>query len=193
MTEEERKALKIYCFQRCLIGSQVYGDAFIEKVKKAFADVPYPDLEFFAGSAEHNPKCDECREANDYFKGRKLENCLDNDEASRRLGNGFVFFHDSVWHYFLPAYLIKLVNQGRFATQEFRPLMQDESPELKKGEMEQINLLSAKQCAVIVNYLEITLKVWEGIENNYQDDPEPLIFWKENYEKALAREENFNK
>jgi hypothetical protein len=49
-------------------------------------------------------------------------------------------------------------------------------------------LLSSKQCEVIVKYLEITLKVWEGIENGYQDDVSTLNFWKKNYQKARDRE-----
>jgi hypothetical protein len=92
MTEEEKRELKIYHFQRRIIASQVYGDDFIEKVKRAFADVQSPNLEYFAGSPEHNQKCDECREANDFFVGKKWEDCLDDEEAFRQLVTGKVFF-----------------------------------------------------------------------------------------------------
>jgi len=193
MTEEERKELKIYCFQRRLAASQVYGEDFIEKVKKAFADVQYPNLEYFAGSSEHNRKCYECREANDFFIGKKWEDCLDDDEAFRQLGNGLSFFKTSVWHYFLPSYLIKLIKQFRFSTTEFDQFLNEDVPELIDWQKEKINLLSAEQCKVIVEYLEITLKVWEGIEKGYQDENKPLNFWKENYQKALAKEQNLNK
>ena len=193
MTEEERKKLKIYCFQRRLIASQVYGDAFIKKVKKAFADVPYPNLEFFAGSFEHNQKCDECREINDFFIGKKWEDCLEDDEASRNLGEGWFFFHTSAWHYYLPAYLIKLIKQGRFFSDKFEQQLDEDVPMLIEWQKEKISLLSSKQCEVIVDYLEITLKVWDGIEKGYRDDVNPLNFWKENYQKALAKEQNLNK
>jgi hypothetical protein len=186
MTDEERKELKIYCFQRRLIASQVYGDDFIEKVKKAFAGVGYPNMEFFAGSAEHNRKCAECRELDACFTGKKWEDCLDDDEALRLLSAGHSLFHISVRHYFLPAYLIKLVKQARFsADYDFAQMLDDELIEWQK---ERISLLSSKQCEVIVKYLEITLKVWEGIENGYQDDVSTLNFWKKNYQKARDRE-----
>lgn len=192
MTEEERKELIIDCFQRRLIGSQIYGDDFTEKVKKAFADVPYPKLEIFAGSPEHNLKCHECREANDFFIGKKWEDCLD-DEAFRQLGNGRNFFHISAWHYYLPAYLIKLIKQARFSAFGFGQILDADVPMLIERQKEEINLLSPEQCLVIIDYLQITLKVWEGLEKGYQDDIKPLNFWKENYEKALAKEQNQNK
>lgn len=193
MTEEERKELKIYLYQRRIIASQVYGDNFIEKVKKAFADVPYPNLEYFAGSPEHNQKCDECREANDFFVGKKWEDCLDDEEAFRQLGNGEPFFETSVWHYFLPAYLIKLIKQARFSIHTFEPILDDDLPEVVKWQKEKRDLLTAEQCKVIVEYLEITLKVWEGIEKGYQDDTKPLNFWKSHYLKTLAKEQNLIK
>lgn len=193
MTEEERKELKIYSFQRRLIASQIYGDEFVEKVKLAFADVPYPNLEFFAGSSEHNQKCRECREANDFFTGKKWIDCLNDDEAFRQLGNGLSFFKTSVWHYFLPAYLVKLIKQARFSAHEFEQILDEDVPELIEWQKEKTNLLSSEQCKVIVEYLEITLKVWEGIEENYQDDLKPLKYWKENYQIALDKEQNFNK
>ena len=193
MTEEERKELKIYYFQRRIIASQIYGDDFVEKVEKAFADVPYPNLEYFAGSPEHNQTCDECREANDFFVGKKWENCLDDEESFRQLGNGFPFFKPSVWHYFLPAYLIKLVKQARFSGSEFQPFYNKKTLELEEWDKEQIDLLSPEQCKVIVDYLEIALKVWEGIERPYQDDAATLGFWKENYRKALAKEQKTKK
>lgn len=193
MTEEERKELKIYCFQRRLIASQVYGDEFIENVKRAFADVPYPNLEYFAGSAGHNQKCDECRAANDFFLGKKWEDCLNDDEAFRQLGDGESFFHTSAWHYFLPAYLIKLIKQARFSGFYFDEVLDEDVPELIEWQKEKINTLSSEQCKVIVEYLEITLKVWKGIENSIQNDTAPLEFWESNYQKALAKEQELNK
>lgn len=190
MTEEDRRELKIYCFQRRLAASQVYGDGFIENVKQAFADVPYPELEYFAGSPEHNPKCYECREANDFFTNKKWEDCLDDDRSFRELGNGLSFFKTSVWHYFLPAYLIKLIKQFRFFDHEFEQFLDEDVPQLIEWQKEKIDLLSAEQCKVIIEYLEISLKAWEGIERPYRDDAATLSFWKKNYQNALAKEQN---
>jgi hypothetical protein len=64
--------------------------------------------------------------------------------------------------------------------------------ELIKSQREKINLPTAEQCRVMVDYLEITLKVPEGIEKAYQDDETTLNFWKENYRRALAKERTLN-
>jgi len=193
MTEEGRKELKIYCFHRRLAASQVYGDDFIEKVKRAFSNNIYPVDENLIASPKHLAECEECKGYHDFFVGKKWEDCL-NANAFGKLCGGQSFFKASAWHYYLPAYLIQLINNQRFfAGYEFQPREDTDLPELIEWQKEEISLLSSKQCEVIVDYLEITLKVWEGIEKGYQDDRKALNFWKENYQKALAKEQNLNK
>jgi hypothetical protein len=192
MTEEERRKVKLYCFERQILASQVFGDAFIEKVKNVFADVPYPTEEFFAGSLEHNQECYECHEVNDFFIGKKWEECL-GDDYSRKLGGGQSLFKASVWHYFLPAYFIQLLKHNRFYVDYMFIDKTQDSPESVEYQNERIGLLTSKQCEVVIDYSEMTLKVWEKIDEYRESDAKKaLSFLKENYQKALLREQNFN-
>jgi aconitase B len=71
--------------------------------------------------------------------------------------------------------------------------LDEDLPELIEWQKEKVNLLTAEQCQIIVEYLEITLKVREGIEKGYQDDTKTLNFWRENHQKTLTEAQNLNK
>ncbi|MEK7725173.1 MAG: DUF6714 family protein [Acidobacteriota bacterium] len=190
MTEEERRKLKLYCLERKIIGSQVFADEFIKKVKLAFVNNKYPGDDNLVSSAEHRAKCDECKRTYDFLVGKTWEDCL-NEESYRKLGGAQSYMKPLTWHYYLPAYLIQLVKNSHFsAIYDFEEFMDKDGdlPEIVEMQNERINLLTSKQCEVIIDYLEITFKVWEGIEKGYQDDTNSLNYWKRNYQKALSKE-----
>lgn len=191
MTEEERINLKRYFLEKKIISSQVFGDDFIAKVKNAFSKNEYPDDENIISSPEHRAICDECSRYYDFFVGKTWEDCL-NDESYRELGGAQSFFTTLGWQYYLPAYLIGLIKRNLFYAGNFEEYTGDYA-ELIEWQKDKISLLTSEQCEVIVDYLEITLKVWEGISKGDEDDLSPLNFWKENYQKALAKEQSVDK
>jgi len=194
MTEEERKKLKIYCFQRRLIASQTFGDELIEKIKSVFSDNNYPGDENLVASSEHRAECEECREIYDQIVGKNWKECLE-DKYYGTLCAGQSFFMPLAWHYYLPAYLIQCVQRGKFSSSDFCPPIEtdfedeDYIKHWNDWKQQRIDLLTSSQCKIIVDYLEITLKVWVGIEEGYEDKLAPLNFWKENYQKASAKEQ----
>lgn len=192
MTEEERKQLKIYYFQRRLIASQTYGIELIEKIKSAFSANKYPGDENLVATSEHRAECEECREIYEAIVGKTWQDCLD-EKYYGKLCAGDSFFKPFAWHYYLPAYLIQSTERGKFSAFNFRPPDETEFEDeefvkfWKDWEQKRIDLLSAAQCQVIVDYLELTLEVWKGLENGFEDDTKPLNFWKENCQNLYQR------
>ncbi len=183
MTEEERQKLKIYCFDRQLIIFHIYGEKLIEDIKKAFSGNKYPGDENIVGC-----RCEECNEYYEFFVGRTWEECFA-EESYGKVCGGQSFFKPLAWHYYLPAYLIQCIKHRWFRSSfEFKEFVDEDIPELIKRQKEEIILLTAKQCKVIVDYLETALLAWQGIEKGFEDNEKPLIFWKQNYQKALAKE-----
>lgn len=120
MTEEERKKRVIYCFQRRMLASQIYGDQLIEKIKKTFSGNKYPGDENLIASPEHLAECEECRGYYDYFVGKSWTKCLEQKSYGKLCG-GQSFFKPLAWHYYFPAYLINCVQLGKFYSFDFRP------------------------------------------------------------------------
>lgn len=125
---------------------------------------------------------------------KNWKECLE-DKDYGTLCAGQSFFKPLAWHYYLPAYLIQRVQRGKFSSSDFCPPSESDFEDedyIKHWNdwvQKRIDLLTSSQCRIIVDYLEITLKVWAGIEKGYEDKLAPLIFWKENYQKASTKEQ----
>ena len=192
MTEEERQKLKLYCFNRQIAAFQIYGEKLIEEIKEAFAENEYPGDENLVVSAAHRAECEECREIYEFFVGKSWQDCLA-EEFSRKACGGESLLNAAAWHYYLPSRLIQTIKRRQFYSWDFEEKIDEDIPEITKWQKERITLLTSKQCKVIIDYLEIALQVWQGIEKGYQDDTKPLMFWQRNYQKALDKERNLEK
>jgi len=181
-----------------MLASQIYGDELIEKIEIAFSGNKYPGDENLISSQEHLAECEECRGYYDYFVGKSRKQILEEDSYGK-LGGGQSFFKPLAWHYYFPAYLIKCVRLGKFFSFNFNPPDESEFEDedfaefWNEFEQPRIDLLSPAQCEVIIDYLQITLEVWKGVEKGYEDDLRPLNFWKENYRKSFKREQSSRK
>lgn len=162
-----------------------YG--LIKEIKQVFSTGKYPENEFISGSAEINQDSWEFRECHEYFVGKKWEDCLD-EKSYRKLIGGQSYFNTKAWHYYLPAYLIQSIKNKKFSFLHFKEFTDEDLPEVIAWHKEKIQLLSSKQCKVVIQYLEITLEVWKDIEKGYEDDLETLKFWQKNYQNALLKE-----
>lgn len=200
MKEKERKKLKLNWLERIIIVSQIYEENFIEETKNAFADNKYPGDENLISSAEHLAVCEECREYYEFFVGKTWQDCLKIDSYGK-LSGGQSFFKPLAWHYYLPAYLIQCIYHKKFYSSDFRKPDYSEDFEdpneaidfWNEWKQPRIDALTAKQCNVIIRYLEITAKIYELVGEFYLEDTlEAIAFWRENYRKAIAKEQNPN-
>lgn len=168
------------------------SESLIGEIKSAFADVQYPENEYISGLAEHNKECEEHRECYDFFVGKKWHQTLD-EKSYRKLCGGQSYFNDSAWHYYLQAYLIQCISLEKFDSSNFRPLYESDSTEVDWNKR-RAKLLTAEQCKTIVGYLEMVEEIWRGIDSLFDKwNLEGLNYWRENYQKALAKEQNLNR
>jgi hypothetical protein len=201
MQEEERKKIKLDWLERRIIVSQIYGKHFIDETKNAFANNKYPGDENLISFPEHLAQCEECREYYEFFVGKTWQDCLIID-SYKKLSGGQSFFKPLAWHYYLPAYLIQCIYHRNFSSFHF--IKPDYSEDFEdSGEavefwnrfkQPRIDALTSKQCRIIIDYLEITVKTEELVDEfNLKYTQKALIYWKENYQKALDKEQNLNK
>ncbi len=189
MTEEEKLGLKKVYLERLENIAKTLSAPLIENIKEAFANLPYPNDENLISTSEHRAKCAECRGLYNFFVGKTWQETLD-AESYGWLSHAQSFFLPLAWQYYLPAYLIQIINDKSFPTLYFR---RDEDPELVEFEENRIKLLTSWQCDVIIEYLEIADELGQGliIYEEYEIS-KTLNYWKENYRKALAKEQNLN-
>lgn len=189
MNNPPRNQLKEqYLFQLDRVNKKFSFD-LIEEIKVAFREVEYPESKFFSGDEKHNVECSECYDCHIYFVGKTWEECLD-EQSNLKLYGCQSFFKSDVWHYFLPAYLIQSISCKRFSLSEFSEFIDDELPEVEEWQRGKIELLSYKQCHVILEYLKMTVEVWKNIESGFEDDGKTIEFWENNELNARRREEN---
>lgn len=200
MTEEEKQEREKAYLQRLDKVVKNQSAQLIADIKEAFANVPYPGDENLIDN-EHRATCEECQEIYTYFIGKLWENCLD-EESSIWVSHAQCFFTPLAWQYYLPAYLIDDIQKKYFSNLSFRPskisdfeeddFSESDFIEFWNGyEQPRIDILSTKQCKVIVNFLEAGYEICKGgFKHEEGDAQEALEFWKENYQKALAKEQN---
>jgi hypothetical protein len=191
MIKDEKRKLKRVYLRRLNKIIKTRSKSLIENIEEAFADVLRPDDDNLINSSEHRAQCGECETLHDFFAGKTWQETLDK-KSYGWLSQAQSFFSSLAWQYFLQAFLIHLVNQKQFYA-EFH-LLPSENPELFSWQEERILLLTSWKCDVIIEYLEIAEQLWQGIDEYKEKDIlKALIYWKENYQKAVAKEQNFNK
>ncbi|MCY7374561.1 MAG: hypothetical protein LH472_01130 [Pyrinomonadaceae bacterium] len=189
MTEGERLELKEIYLQRLENINRNRSKPLIENIKEAFLNVPYSGDGNLVSTPKHRAECEECQGIYNYFVGKTWEETLDKKYYDW-LDHGQSFFLPLAWQYYLPAYLIQRINGESFSTLYFLP---NEDPELVEFEENRINLLTSRQCDVIIEYLKIPDELGQGLVI-YEEYKilETLNYWKENYRNALAKEQNTN-
>lgn len=189
MEEEKEKLEQIY-LERLRAVKKNQSETLIARIKDAFAEVSYPSDENLVSTPEHRAECDECEDIYNFFVGKSWEEALRKD-SDGWLNYGQSFFEPLAWRYYLPAFLIQEINEDSFSSFYFAP---NDDPKLENLEENRIKLLTSWQCSVIVDFLEISNELSEGIHRWVEDDNlVALSYWKENYRKALAKEQNLNK
>ena len=186
MTEDDQRKLKQIYLRRLKKITKARSKFLVENINNAFANVPYPKDENLISSPEHRAECEECQGLYDFFVGKTWEKTL-GEKSFGWLSHAQSFFLPPAWQYYLQAYLIQLINQKDFsASLYFQP---NDDPELNDFEESRVKLLTSWQCDVIIEHLEIADELWRGIDNYEEEkNQRALIFWKENYRKALAKE-----
>jgi len=191
MTEEEKEKSEQIYSERLRAVKKHRSEPLIERIKNAFAGVVYPGNENIVSTSEHRAECEECQEIYDFFVSKTWEEILDEEESDNWLGYGQSFFEPLAWQYYLPAYLIKEINEDSFSSFYFAP---NDDPELENFEENRLKLLTSRQCWVIVEFLEISRELSKGIYSWVEDDDlVALAYWTENYKNALVREQNLNR
>jgi hypothetical protein len=102
------------------------------------------------------------------------------------------------WHYYLPAYLIQCIYHKNFSSFSFqRPNYSEDFEDPNEAiefwnrfEQPRIDALTSKQCRIIINYLEITVKAQELVDEfNLEYTHKALVYWNENYQNGLVKEQ----
>ena len=187
--ENEQRELKQLYLRKLDNIVKTRSKLLIENIKESFADVSRPANDNLISYSEHRAQCGECETLYNFFDGKTWQETL-NKESYGWLSQAQSFFLPLAWQYFLQAFLIQLTNQKQFYA-EFH-LLPTENPVLFDWQEERIRLLTSWQGDVIIEYLEIAEQLWQGIDEYKEKDIlKALIYWKENYQKAVAKEQNF--
>lgn len=162
-------------------------ETLITEIRQAFANAAKPnDENIIVGDDNHFAKCDECREARDYFWGRTRESISQDKEAFRQTINALSFFTPSAWYYYLPEYLIGCLQNNRLRVNVF---WHHEEPIVKERFWsERIELLNAQQCAIIIAYLNFALKKYEDDFRKANDCQRIINWWREIYQNRFGNE-----
>ncbi|HKS39567.1 MAG TPA: hypothetical protein VJX74_03060 [Blastocatellia bacterium] len=150
----------------------------VEQIISAFPITPPPrDENLVCAGIEHLQKCDECRNAQQFFKGKTREIILGDERNYPHLVNAFDFFTPETWHYYLPVFLIQDLIRQRHSYNHF---WHHNEPGLIDGHWsKRIELMDMPQCEALIGYLEFhksftiesrdieklskILEWWEGI------------------------------
>lgn len=172
-------------------GSEEDYSILIERIKQVFADVPYPGDDKIIATPEHIAECDECSGLHKALVGRKWTELIEDEGSSGHVSYAMSFFSSAGWQYYLPAYLIQSIMLGRFSSLYFQP---DKDPELVeyRAELaeyraERVNRLTGDQCKILIAYLLVVLKEDCYSQYEYEDNKEAVEYWKENYQRIVAR------
>lgn len=158
--------------------------ALVERIKRAFADVPYPGDERIIATPEHVAVCDECRGLHEALAGHSWQELIDDEESCAHVGHAMSFFSDAGWQYYLPAYLIQTIKRRTPDSLYFRP---NEDPELTEYHERRINRLTAEQRRAVLDYLLAAQA--EDRSSPYADERnrEAVEHWEGNCRKVAGR------
>lgn len=81
-------------------------------VEEAFADSSYPGDDNIATNPEC---CDECRDTDDFFRGRHWRELADSGEKLQFGWGGLSFLTPEAWRFYIPAYLLVSLRAGEYA------------------------------------------------------------------------------
>ncbi len=125
----------------------------VEKILLAFPVTPPPKDENIVGAGiEHLRKCDECRDAQQFFAGKTREIILADERNYRHLVSAFDFFTPETWHYYLPVFLIQDLIRQRHS---FNHFWHHNQPGLIDNYWSRrIELMNRLQCEALIEYLE---------------------------------------
>lgn len=156
-------------------------EGLIEKVRRVFADAPYPGDENIIGKPDHVAECSECKEWETLLRGRKWEDYVENECGP---GDEMIFVSATAWHYFLPAQLIEGIRSGDFSYFLLEREAFSRSRHLKLSSME--------QCRVVREYLQVGLEIHQRnylLAPKYQD---AIAYWEEIIELREVWEREFD-
>lgn len=158
--------------------------ALVERIERAFADVPYPGDDRVIATPEHVASCDECGRLQKALAGRRWQELIDDEEAYNHVGHAMSFFSPAGWQYYLPAYLIQTVRRGEPDSLYFRPTT---DPELADHHERRTNLLTAEQCRAVLDYLLAARARELSAAYTDESDGGAVELWEENCRKAAGR------
>ncbi len=164
------------------------GQLLINRIKEAFADVPYPGDESIISTPDHILICEECRGLYKIFKGVRRGDTLEGEEWFDHLGYGMSFFSSSGWQYFLPAYLIQSIRHDDLSSLYFSI---DSDGELTEYWENRAGQLSKEQCEVLVDYLSTVVELNRDYPYSLERDVAALEQWKERYQAIALRDQIF--
>ena len=125
----------------------------VEKVISAFPfTLPPKDENLVGAGIEHLQKCDECRNAQQFFEGKARETILGDERNYPHLVNAFDFFTPEAWHYYLPVFLIQDLIRHRHSFNHFWNYYR--SGLIDEGWLRRIELMDRPQCEALIEYLQ---------------------------------------
>lgn len=158
--------------------------ALVERIERAFADVPYPGDDRIIATPEHVAACEECGGLHEALAGRSWQELIDDEESFDHVSHAMSFYSAAGWQYYLPAYLIQTIKRGTPSSLYFRP---DDDPELTEYHGRRVNRLTAEQRRAVLDYLLAAQA--DGRSNPYADERnrEAVEHWAENCRKVAGR------
>ena|SRR6266498_5657133 len=155
-----------------------------EKIISAFPVTPPPnDQNLVAADIAHLRKCDECRNARQFFTGKTREIILRDERNYPHLVNAFDFFTPQAWHYYLPVFLIQDLIRQRHS---FNHFWHHNEPCLIEGHWSlRIELMEVPQCEVLIEYLQFYGPY--AMQSGHTEELCGIIeWWQDIYQRKLA-------
>lgn len=160
-------------------------ETLIAAIRQAFAPVARPhDENLIVGDVDHFARCDECREARDFFWGRTRDLFSQDKEALRQTINALSFFTPAAWHYYLPAYLIGCLQNNRLSAETF--WHHDEPVVKERFWPERIQLLDGQQCLGLIAYLHFALQTCEDDHRAAERCRRIISWWQDIYQHRFG-------
>lgn len=157
----------------------------IEQIISAFPFTPPPDdRNLVNADIDHLRKCDECRNARQFFAGKTRESILGDERNYNHLVNAFDFFTPETWHYYLPVFLIQDLIRQRHSFDHF---WNYNEPGLIDGYWSpRIGLLDRLQCEALIEYLQFDRPY--AIETGQIVELSRILdWWQAIYQEKLVR------
>lgn len=154
-------------------------------IESAFAKAVYPGDHNIADNPEH---CDECRETDEFFRGRHWRELADSGQRLQFGWGGLSFLSPAAWRFYMPTYLLVGLGESEYASDAswnaLFALSPPKSAELADYFLERASGFSLAQQECVAAYAV----AFSEMEPEDEDTETTAIYWMEKVAETIAKQ-----